>query len=191
MNIIYKICFRESNLTRFYAKKLLSYLQRYRLRNIWHKFINYPEKQQILEEAATILAQWYQPQKYVSYLYVTTSLDNIAQQVLEYLKNEYPAHPIFSISNEQFSIWKNNNIDDNHWNSTEGRQIIESLCKVLYDKLGFRGNLEEPLDNEAKSILEYAFIDCVSYNTLLIMSAQFYACYVSILIFSIIIDDRF
>nr|XP_012220290.1 PREDICTED: F-box only protein 21-like [Linepithema humile]XP_012220292.1 PREDICTED: F-box only protein 21-like [Linepithema humile] len=155
----------ESDLTqRYYAKKLLSYLQHYRLRNMWHKFINYPEQQQILEEAATILAQWYQPQKYVSYMDVRTSLDNIAQQVLEYHKNKYPAHPIFSISPEQFSFWKYNNIDDNHWNSTEGRQIIESLCKVLYDKLGFHGNLEEPLESESKSILEHAFIDCVLKN---------------------------
>lgn len=149
---------------RYYANKLLSYLQHYRLKNVWYKFINYPEEQQILEQAATILAQWYQPQKNVSYLCVETSLDNIAQQVLGYLKNEYPAHPIFSISAEQFSFWKYNNIDDNHWNSIEGRQIIECLCKVLHDKLGFHGCFEESLEYEERSTLEYAFIDCVSYK---------------------------
>ncbi|XP_012219079.1 F-box only protein 21-like isoform X3 [Linepithema humile] len=61
----------ESDLTqRYYAEKLLSYLQRYRLRKKVHEFINYPEKQQILEKALFSFAQWYQPEKYVSYSYV-------------------------------------------------------------------------------------------------------------------------
>ncbi|XP_067211322.1 F-box only protein 21-like [Linepithema humile] len=150
----------ESDLTqRYYAEKLLSYLQHYRLRKKVHEFLNYPEKQQILEKAAFILAQWYQPQKYVSYLYVSTSLDKIAQQVLECLKNNYSAHPICSISREQLSFWKNNNIDDNHWNSIEGSQIIESLCKVLYNKLDFHGSTE--LDYLHERGLEQSNIDCV------------------------------
>ncbi|XP_067211317.1 F-box only protein 21-like isoform X2 [Linepithema humile] len=150
----------ESDLTqRYYAEKLLSYLQHYRLRKKVHEFLNYPEKQQILEKAAFILAQWYQPQKYVSYLYVSTSLDKIAQQVLECLKNKYSAHPICSISGEQLSFWENNNIDDNHWNSIEGRQIIESLCEVLYDKLKFQGS--SFFDNFFPRFIECSSIDCI------------------------------
>nr|XP_012220232.1 PREDICTED: F-box only protein 21-like isoform X2 [Linepithema humile] len=115
-------------------------LHRYHLKKKWYKFINYPEKRQILEEAATILVQWYYPLNHVSYMSVRTSLDNIAQKVLEYLINHYPAHPIFSISAEQFSFWKYNNIDDNHWHGLEARQILESLCKVLHNTSGFFGN---------------------------------------------------
>nr|XP_012219077.1 PREDICTED: F-box only protein 21-like isoform X2 [Linepithema humile] len=150
----------ESDLTqRYYAEKLLSYLQRYRLRKKVHEFINYPEKQQILEKALFSFAQWYQPEKYVSYSYVSTSLDKIAQQVLECLKNKYFAHPIFKISIEQFSVWKYNNIDDNHWNSIEGKQIIESLCKVLHNELHLHESLSS--DYFCSIFIEYFCIDCV------------------------------
>ncbi|XP_067210741.1 uncharacterized protein [Linepithema humile] len=143
---------------RYCAEKLFSYLQHYRLRKKVHKFLNYPEKQQILEKAAFILAQWYQPQKCMSYLYVSTSLQKIAEQVLECLQKENPAHPICSISEEQLLLWANNNIDDNHWNSIEGRQIIESLCKVLYN-LDFRGTIVCNWDEGY--ILEQSCIDYV------------------------------
>ncbi|XP_067216518.1 F-box only protein 21-like [Linepithema humile] len=131
---------------KYEAHRFLSYLHLYCLKIKWHKFVNYCKQKQILEEAATILAQCYEfdhSQEYMSYMYMRTSLDNIAQQVLEYLKNKYPAHPIFSISAEQFSFWKYNNIDDNHWNSTEGRQILESLCKVLQNKLSSYENYKK------------------------------------------------
>lgn len=78
------------------------------------KFMTYPKKKQIYKEADMICAQFCDPKYNTSYLYIRTSLDNIAQQVLEHLKNEYPAHPIFSISAEQFSFWKDHNIDEDH-----------------------------------------------------------------------------
>nr|XP_012220235.1 PREDICTED: F-box only protein 21-like isoform X4 [Linepithema humile] len=106
---------------------------------LWKENIDFREQVKA-EEAATILVQWYYPLNHVSYMSVRTSLDNIAQKVLEYLINHYPAHPIFSISAEQFSFWKYNNIDDNHWHGLEARQILESLCKVLHNTSGFFGN---------------------------------------------------
>ncbi|KAL6448759.1 hypothetical protein ACFW04_000514 [Cataglyphis niger] len=131
----------DCNLThRYYIKKLLRYLRQCHLRDKWKKFINYSSKQQLLEQAATIVAQWYQPKKHVSYMHVKVSLANIAQQVLECLKKENPEHPIFSISAELFSFWEHNNIDDNEWDSIEGKQIIETLREVLFDKAGFSGN---------------------------------------------------
>lgn len=125
---------------RYYIKKLLRYLRQCHLRDKWKKFINYSSKQQLLEQTATIVAQWYQPRKHVSYSHVKASLTNIAQQVLECLKKENPEHPIFSTSAELFSFWEHNNIDDNEWDSKEGKQIIETLREVLFDKAGFSGN---------------------------------------------------
>nr|XP_012215529.1 PREDICTED: uncharacterized protein LOC105667961 isoform X2 [Linepithema humile] len=144
---------------RYHAKVLLLYLHHYYLSNKWDKFVNYPV-QQILEEAATILAQCHQPKRYVSYIYVRKSLDNIAQQVFECLKNEYPTHPILSISDEQFSFWKDNNINDNHWKNKEVKQILESLCEVLQNKLGFQNCGE----SAASFSLEYSCIDFVLKN---------------------------
>lgn len=153
---------RESNLTyRYYVKKLLRYLQQCHLKSIWQEFINYPDKQQILEQAATIVAQWYQPRKHVSYSHVKASLASIAQQVLECLKKEHPEHSIFSTSTELFSFWENNNIDDNQWNSIEGKQIIDTLRKVLFEEVGFCGWL---CVHPAITSRKHTFIDCVSYK---------------------------
>lgn len=153
---------RESNLTyRYYVKKLLRYLQQCHLKSIWQEFINYPDKQQILEQAATIVAQWYQPRKHVSYSHVKASLASIAQQVLECLKKEHPEHSIFSTSTELFSFWENNNIDDNQWNSIEGKQIIDTLRKVLFEEVGFCGWL---CVHPAITSRKHTFIDCVLEN---------------------------
>lgn len=131
---------RDTNLThRYYIKKLLRHLRQCHLKDIWQNFINCSDKQQLLEQAATIVAQWYQPRKHVSYSRVKASLANIAQQVLECLKKEHPAHSIFSTSAELFSFWEHNNIDDNQWDSIEGKQIIDTLRKVLFDEVGFSG----------------------------------------------------
>lgn len=131
----------DCNLThRYYIKKLLRYLRQCHLKDIWKKIINYSDKQQLLEQAATIVAQWYQPRKHVSYSRVKASLADIAQQVLECLKKKNPEHPIFLTSAEQFSSWEHNNVDDNQWDSIEGKQIIETLREVLFDKVGFSGN---------------------------------------------------
>lgn len=142
-------------------KKLFRYLRQYRLKDIWQKFINGSDKQQLLEQAATIVAQWYQPEKYVSYSHIKASLANIAQQVLECLKGKHPMHSIFSMPTELFSSWKYNNIDDNQWDSTEGKQIIDTLREVLFDQIGFSGAL---LVNLIEINPKYILIDHVSYK---------------------------
>ncbi|XP_018351421.1 PREDICTED: F-box only protein 21-like isoform X3 [Trachymyrmex septentrionalis] len=77
----------DCNLThKYYSRELLLYLQQRHTKDVWQEFISYPKEQQLLEEAATIAAQWYQPQKYVFYFEVVASLDNIAQLVLKHLK---------------------------------------------------------------------------------------------------------
>ncbi|XP_018360912.1 PREDICTED: F-box only protein 21-like isoform X2 [Trachymyrmex cornetzi] len=77
----------DCNLThKYYSKELLLYLQQRHTKDVWQEFISYPKEQQLLEKAATIVAQWYQSQKHIFYFDVEASLDNIAQLVLERLK---------------------------------------------------------------------------------------------------------
>ena len=126
------------------------------LKDEWQKFISLPPKQQTLERGATFVAQWSQPEKNVSYLAISSILDNIAEQTKEFLREQYPGHSIFSVSNERFNFWKNNIIDDNQWNVTETRQITDALCEVLFVKLKFYGN------SKMYYWLEKSFIDHVS-----------------------------
>lgn len=132
-----------SNLThRYYALKVIRYLKQTHLKGEWQKFISLPSKQQTLERGATIVAQWSQPERHVSYPTISSILDNIAEQTKDLLKEQHPNHSIFSIPTERFIFWKNNIIDDNQWNISETRQVTDALCKVLFEKLGFYGNSE-------------------------------------------------
>ncbi|XP_072757732.1 uncharacterized protein [Anoplolepis gracilipes] len=95
-----------------------------------------PEKQQVLKRLLTLTVQYVTPQ--ISFL-IKTCLDSITKEVLFLLKAKYPAHSIFSTSSDQLSDWKNNNINDNFWDETEARQIINILQKFFselnHDKL--------------------------------------------------------
>ncbi|XP_012142186.1 F-box only protein 21 isoform X2 [Megachile rotundata] len=155
MNLI-KYPAKASNLThRYYALKVIRYLKQTHLKNEWQKFISLPRNEQTLERGATIVAQWSQPEKDLSYSSISSALDNIAEQTKELLKEQYPSHTIFSTPAEQFNYWKNHIIDDNQWSISETKQVTDALCEVLFKKLGFYGN------SEMYYLLETSFIDCV------------------------------
>lgn len=145
-----------SNLThRYYALKVLRYMKQSYIKDEWQRFINLPWKQQTFERGATIVAQWSQPEKQISYSHIAEILDSIAEQTKEVLREEYPSHSIFSTPKEQFLIWKDNIIDDNQWSVTETRQAIDAMCKVLFDILGFCAI------SEVYDFPEHTFIDHV------------------------------
>lgn len=142
--------FRESaDLTQqYYGKKVFQYLLRFTLKKKWDEFMNRPEDQQFLEIIATIMIQWYQPKKYISSSYIETLLDKIAEEVLKYLKKDYPAHSMFSRSN-QFCFLKHN-INNNCWNEIEAKQIKCILDKIIFNsnfhglgKLSIRSDQED------------------------------------------------
>ncbi|EZA53038.1 F-box only protein [Ooceraea biroi] len=120
------------------CKKLLPHLRHYYQRNIWQEFSKRPAEQQLLEEAATFVAQWYQPRKDILYSDIDTKLNNIVQEVLVHLKLKNPKHPIFLASPEQFLFWKNNYINENQWENHDARQILNTLCQIFLSKLNFR-----------------------------------------------------
>nr|XP_050868996.1 F-box only protein 21-like isoform X2 [Vespula vulgaris] len=133
----------DTNLTyRYYAFIILRYLRQNYLTEEWQRFIHFPPNKQILEKGATIVAQWSQPERHVSYSYICSLLDDIANQTKNLLYERHPTHSIFSLPVEELLTWKYRNIDDNQWSTLETRQIMEALCEVLFQKLGFYGNSE-------------------------------------------------
>ncbi|EFN65931.1 F-box only protein 21 [Camponotus floridanus] len=126
--------------------KLFYYLRYHLIREYWERFEEQPHKKLLLELGATIIVQRFQPQKDVFYSIIKTSLDNIALEVLNYLREEHPDHSIFSTTAENFAYWKNNNIDDNHWDEMEGTQIMNALEEYIFDKLNFKLNKSKNID---------------------------------------------
>lgn len=100
----------------------------------WQSFIDRPAECQLLEEAATFLAQWFQPEKDISHSDIDAELNNIAQEVLMQLKIEYPAHPIFFTSSEDSCSWRHCNIEESRWNDRDERRILYVLCKILREQ---------------------------------------------------------
>nr|XP_033326790.1 F-box only protein 21-like isoform X1 [Megalopta genalis] len=154
------ICFRANNLThRYYGRKVIRYLKQSHLKEEWQKFISLPPSEQTLERGATIVAQWGQPEeRHVTYSYIASLLDSIAEQTKALLKEQHPTHSIFSTPEEQFVYWRNNIIDDNQWNVLETVQVTDALCKVLFHKLGFYGR------GEMYYCAENSFLDRVLEN---------------------------
>lgn len=111
--------------------------------NKFKRFVRRSNREQLLERVATIVAQAVQPDKDIFYSDVKASLDTIALGVLNCLRNEHPDHSIFSTSVENFSYWKNNNIDDNHWNEEESTQIMDTLDEYIFGKLNFQRSISE------------------------------------------------
>ena len=101
-----------------------------------HKLIEFkklPKKEQIIEKLLTIVVQYLCP--HISDSFIIAWLNDIAQEVLMQLENKHPAHSIFSTSSEQFSVWRNNIIDDHFWDQTEANQIMCILKKFFSSEL--------------------------------------------------------
>ncbi|XP_026830796.1 uncharacterized protein LOC105283050 isoform X2 [Ooceraea biroi] len=128
----------------YYSKKYLRHLKHCHARSIWAKFINRPLNQKfLLEEGATFIAHWCGPD--VSYTHIETQLDNITQLVMDHLEIHCPTHPIFSVSQEEFSLWKHNNIYSDQWNYNDGIEILNILRKIFFTILNFHVlNINDP-----------------------------------------------
>jgi len=106
-----------------------------------------PKEKLLLEKQITIIAQYFQ--SCVSYSIIDTWLDDIVQEVLSRLKLKNPTHSIFSTSSEQFTLWRENNINDNFCNFWEAESIICVLKEIVFSDLSVH-QLLVTLDIEEK-----------------------------------------
>lgn len=124
----------------YYASKVLRYIRQLYLTKTWEDYLNLPAKQQTLEKAAVIVAQWCQPNQEVSYQEIGNLLDSIADLVRVKLAETNPNHPLLHTPNSVLNCWRGENLNKNQWNITECRQIIVAMREVMYSDLGFSGN---------------------------------------------------
>ncbi|XP_072749467.1 uncharacterized protein [Anoplolepis gracilipes] len=138
---------------------ILRYIKHNRLEHKQDEFTNMPKRKQLLERLLTIIVQYFEP--HISTSSMKMCFDIIMGEILSHLKTEYPAHSIFSISSDQFSDWRNNEIDDNFWDETEARQIICILKKYFFSQSSdyILEKLLTTLDLKKSSI--YFFSQCV------------------------------
>ncbi|XP_029158931.1 uncharacterized protein LOC114931133 [Nylanderia fulva] len=163
-----KLCFYISpritnyDLTeRYCIEKILRYVRQRSVKEKWKKFKQQSKHTIIIEQTATFVAKWLQPEKEVSCSYIKSSLNTIAQDVLSRLKQKHPNHKIFSENaTHKFSYtsYIDNNVYDNFWNLEESTQILDILEEHMFKELNFR-----PSKSNVKK-LEYSCIDNVLKN---------------------------
>lgn len=135
--LFFRCLFEKNHLTlAYYAKKLLPYVNHYYLTEEWKRCIS---TTQIYEKVAIFFAKWCQPDEYIPSWYISKQLDTIAEEVIERMKTVNSIHPIFSTSQEKLSL-RTHNINNNHnfqssmWNDHDTKQILDLLCKILYEE---------------------------------------------------------
>ncbi|KAJ9575100.1 hypothetical protein L9F63_007761, partial [Diploptera punctata] len=148
-----------SNLTvKYYTEKVIRYVRQLHLKQEWRDFLALDLEDQLLEKGAVLVAQWCQPMVDVNYKDIAAQLDEIAHKVRTQLYLDHFRHPLFTVPEEVLSIWRNKNIDDNQWRPTDSQQVLASICKVVFEEMGFHGNNEMYYSAEhslINKVLEY------------------------------------
>lgn len=113
---------------KYYARKVLRYIRTVRLDKKWNEFLSRPSQEQSLLEGAILVAQWGQmdlqdlpdPQS------LTKTIEDIVKEVKHKLKDQHLS-----------TFTENLPLVPKH-----ARKILACVNLVIYDELGFQGNVD-------------------------------------------------
>ncbi|XP_072752355.1 uncharacterized protein [Anoplolepis gracilipes] len=139
-------------------------------KRIWQnlkRFEEQSDEEPLFELLSTFFAQRFQLQEDVSYSRIKMSLDNIAQEILNCLRQKYPDHSIFSMPAENFFYWRDNNIYKSYWNKAEGTKILDTLEEYLFGELNFRAcslkHRRYIVTDDPTNLEEIKYYMCINY----------------------------
>lgn len=121
--------------TRYYAMKVLRYLQQKHLSQKIKAFMQLPTEKQKLETGAVMIAQWCQPTENIVENEIADQLDDIAEEVKNCLAEREPTHPLVLVTEIT-----NQDIMENLWTCEQCQGVLEALNSVLFVKHKFCGN---------------------------------------------------
>nr|XP_022910220.1 F-box only protein 21-like [Onthophagus taurus] len=137
------------NLTlKYYSLLTLHYLRHVHLQNYWTQFCSCKEKDQLLEIGATLLNQWLNPQCVIKIENVRNQFDEITEQVKNHLKTTKPNHPLFQTSEDELKSWRNKNISENKFTSSDCCEILEAMKHVIFEINDFCTNESNVIENQ-------------------------------------------
>ncbi|KAL6427931.1 hypothetical protein ACFW04_008390 [Cataglyphis niger] len=121
---------------RYYSYHIYRQLKYFHIMHKLLKFMWKTKEQQFLEKMITHLIQWFNVNvdifNDISYSHIKTSLEHLAEKVLQVLKKEDPSHPIFEKSNVFHDHWQNNNVFYTEWNHNEILKILTVMEKIVF-----------------------------------------------------------
>ncbi|KAK3611713.1 hypothetical protein CHS0354_034382, partial [Potamilus streckersoni] len=134
------------NLTvKYYAVKVLQFLQQEYLTQKIAVFLQLDPGHQKLETGAVIIAQWCQPTENIIENGIADQLDSLAAEVKNLLRDREPSHPIFS---RRFDCHE---ITEHMWNTAQCCTVLDCLNTCLFQRHKFHGNKD---DNQADSYID-------------------------------------
>lgn len=133
------IIVRNTNLTdKYYGNKVLRYLSQVYLGYKTYSLYSLPQREQTLEKVAILTAEWCQPEELLLQSQLTSQLNALANQVRDHLRAKNPSHPIFGVPESILRQWQTESIEDNQFSVKESKQILDTLCDVIFKVCGFR-----------------------------------------------------
>ncbi|XP_013421720.1 F-box only protein 21 [Lingula anatina] len=129
----------SKNLTeKYYAEKVLRFIQQQRLKKEWGNFLSQPPSRQSLEKGAVLLAQWCQPTVDITINGVSDQLDVIATKVQKLLSERFKDHP--ACKGELLDVTE---VQSSRWEPVQCKMVLEAVNYVLYQELEFHGNSDD------------------------------------------------
>ncbi|GAB1608308.1 F-box only protein 21 isoform X1 [Argonauta hians] len=128
------------NLTKkYYAGKILQHIQHRYLSEAWHEYLLLPVNKQKLEIGTIYVYNWHCFLETISFEEISMKLDGLADEVKYNLKRYHPDNPV--LKTELYDT-----IDFNLWNSTDTRNIISAINRVLFEEHCFYAENNSSLD---------------------------------------------
>ncbi|XP_060594764.1 F-box only protein 21-like isoform X2 [Ruditapes philippinarum] len=125
----------DKNLTlKYYAEKVLRFMQQTLLSKKVQAFTEVPPECQLLETGACLLAQWCQPFENFTQNDISDQLDSLASEVSHNLKTTWPHHPAVKADINIESV------TSDLWNSEHCKMVLDSINRVMFNKHKFEGN---------------------------------------------------
>ncbi|XP_076473105.1 F-box only protein 21-like [Babylonia areolata] len=129
---------RNTRLTdKFYAAKVVKFVQQHHLRSRWAALIAASEEKQDLETGAQLVSCWMQATKKMSTSEVTAELDGIADRVRDMLHSKCQGAKVHPACDKDNSII---GFTESLWSTDQSREVLEAVNKVLYEEMGLEGN---------------------------------------------------
>ncbi|XP_050459208.1 uncharacterized protein LOC126855516 isoform X2 [Cataglyphis hispanica] len=121
---------------RYYSSHIYRQLKYFHIMYKLLEFTWETKEQQFLEQMISYLIQWFNVNidifNDISYSHIKTTLDHLAEKVLQVLKEEDPSHPIFTRSKVFHDYWQNNNVFYTEWNHNEILKILTVIEKIVF-----------------------------------------------------------
>lgn len=110
---------------------MLRYLRQAHVTHKWNQLAGLPKEEQKLETVGLLVAEWFQPEERTLEAQCFAKMNEIADQVMDLLRERNPSHSIFLKDKSTLKQWQYDNIQNNQFDATQSREILNCICDFM------------------------------------------------------------